>query len=97
MHWCRWLQPLSRKLRVSLGIVMGQFGLPVPKWSPLWTVGGCPIDMGPGMDPAHEDFASLVEEKHQAFTRALISLYESHKGQFFDGRKFWTDRPLIIQ
>jgi hypothetical protein len=93
---CRALQPLSRKLRVSLGVFVGQFGLPIPRWAPLWTVAGSPVDMGPGLDPSDPAFGGTVEEKHAEFTTALVALYEKHRGQFFDGKRYWTVRPLIV-
>lgn len=92
----RALQKASRKLRVSLGIFVGQFCLPVPHWRPLWTVAGAPLDMGPGMSPDAPEFEALVEQKHAEFTQALQELYETHKAQFFDGKRSWADRPLVI-
>ena len=93
---CRALQPLSRKLRVSLGMFIGQFGLPLPRWRPLWSVAGSPLDMGPGMHPDDPAFDKLVEKKHAEFTSALTELYDSHRARFHDGRKTWADRPLVV-
>ena len=93
---CRALQPLSRKLRVSLGVFTGQFGLPLPRWRPLWSVAGEPLDMGPGLDPDDPTFDTLVEEKHAEFTSALKELYNGHRAQFHDTRKSWADRPLVV-
>lgn len=93
---CRFMQPVSRKLRMSLGVFVGQFGLPIPRWAPVWTVAGAPIHMGSGMSPDEEGFTELVEAKHAEFTAALVTLYEEHRGAFFDGAQFWTDRPLEL-
>ena len=83
-------------MRVSLGVFVGQFCAPVPRWLPLWTVAGAPLEIGPGLSPDSPGFDALVEQKHSEFTRALEALYEKHKGQYFDGKRYWTDRPLDI-
>ena len=83
-------------LRTSLGIFVGQCGLPIPSWRPVWTVAGAPIDMGPGMTSDDARFPDMVESKHAEFTCALKALYEQHKSQFCDGQGSWADRPLLV-
>jgi hypothetical protein len=96
-YGCRILQPLSRRLRISLGIFCGQLGLPIPKQRPIWTVAGRPVDVGSGMSPLDPGFEDCVEEKHAEFQEALQNLYEQHKCTYHDGVRSWADRPLQIK
>ncbi|PNH04213.1 Diacylglycerol O-acyltransferase 2A [Tetrabaena socialis] len=84
------LQPLSRRLRVALGTVMGVWGLPVPRPQPLYMAIGRPLHV-PYTHPSDPAYEARVEETHRAVVAGLKELYERRAGAYG-----WQDRPLEI-
>lgn len=92
----RWLQKVSRRLRMSLGMVYGRLGLPLPRQMPVWTVVGEPVDVGPPTARSTPGFDEQVEAVHARFSAAIEKLYYEHRDKFVDGAKTWADRDLVI-
>ncbi|KIY94044.1 hypothetical protein MNEG_13920 [Monoraphidium neglectum] len=84
------LETLSRRLRVSLGIITGRWGLPLPFKVKLMAVVGTPVTV---RQVAREDpgFDAAVDEAHAAYVAALTALYHRHRDAYG-----WRDRPLVI-
>lgn len=88
-----WLQRLSRKMRASVGIIYGRWGLPVPRRVPIFQVTGKPLQVGPAMRKDHPDFQKRVDEVHTEFIAEMERLYYTHRGKYGHG---FENRPLII-
>jgi 2-acylglycerol O-acyltransferase 2 len=86
-----WLKHLSRRLRASVGMMYGRFGLPIPRPAEIMMACGPPVVAGPGMPKDHPDFLRTVDEVHQQLVDAMQKLYDDHRGMYG-----WADRPLII-
>eukprot|EP00878_Enallax_costatus_P003819 GHUV01004035.1.p1 GENE.GHUV01004035.1~~GHUV01004035.1.p1 ORF type:complete len:485 (+),score=77.48 GHUV01004035.1:926-2380(+) len=88
-----WLQRLSRKMRASVGIIYGRWGLPVPRRVPIFQVTGRPLPVGPPMRKDHPDFQKRVDELHAEFICEIERLYYTHRGKYGHG---FENRPLVI-
>lgn len=88
-----WLQRLSRKMRASVGIIYGRWGLPVPRRVPIFQVTGKPLDVGPAMRKDHPDFQKRVDELHTQFIAEIERVYYTHRGKYGHG---FENRPLVI-
>ncbi|EFJ49248.1 hypothetical protein VOLCADRAFT_89965 [Volvox carteri f. nagariensis] len=84
------LQPLSRKLRVALGTIMGLWGLPVPRPQPLFMCIGRAVRV-PYTDPHDERFEQLVDETLEKVVAAFQRLYNEYGSEYG-----WPDRPLEV-
>jgi diacylglycerol O-acyltransferase 2, plant len=78
-----WLSAVSRRLRTSLIVFYGRFGLPIPRRSKIVMVIGKPIRFAKG---------TSVEQGHATFTAALEKLYADHRHLVPE----FKDRPLVI-
>lgn len=88
-----WLQRLSRKMRASVGIIYGRWGLPVPRRVPIFMVTGKPLDVGPAMSKDHPDFQKRVDEIHAEFIGEMERIYYTHRSKYGHG---FENRPLVI-
>ncbi|WIA37886.1 hypothetical protein OEZ86_014733 [Tetradesmus obliquus] len=88
-----WLQRLSRRMRASVGMIYGLWGLPVPRRLPIFKVTGLPMDVGPAMRKDHPDFAARVDELHAQFIEEIQRVYYTHRGKYGHG---FENRPLVI-
>jgi hypothetical protein len=86
----QFLEPLSRRLRTSIGLITGRWGMPLPYKVPLHMVVG---DLVPVrcLPRSHPGFEAAVDEAHAAYVAALRGLYERHRAAYG-----WADRPLIM-
>eukprot|EP00727_Mastigamoeba_balamuthi_P001623 m51a1_g11458 putative mono- or diacylglycerol acyltransferase (768) ;mRNA; r:1297-4143 len=85
MHESRLLQWLSRKLRFSLLLFWGRWGLPIPYPAHILEVVAPPIHVERVEEPTEQQ----INELHDRFVKELIALFERHKH-----RVGWTDRTL---
>jgi hypothetical protein len=88
-----WLQRISRRMRASVGMIYGIWGLPVPRRLPIFKVTGAPMPVGPAMRKDHPDFARRVDELHAQFITELERVYYTHRGKYGHG---FENRPLVI-
>lgn len=85
------LQHLSRRLRASLGVLYGRWGLPLPRKVPLHMAVGVPVPVGPPMSPGGPRFEARVEEVHAAVMAETIRLYYAHREAYG-----WRERELVV-
>jgi 1-acyl-sn-glycerol-3-phosphate acyltransferase len=96
-----WLERLGRRLKVSLGVLVGQWGLPCPHRVPLMQAVGRPVPVprgGPGGRPlvrGTPEFERAVDEVHAEYRKALEATYEKFRPAYGGGR-LWAKRRLII-
>jgi Diacylglycerol acyltransferase len=88
-----WLARLSRRLRASVGVMYGVWGLPVPRRVPIFKVSGRPLDVGPPMPKDDPGFAARVDAVHAAFVVEIQRIYYEHRGKYGCG---FENRPLVI-
>jgi hypothetical protein len=88
-----WLQRISRRMRASVGMIYGVWGLPIPRRLPIFKVTGKPLDVGPAMRKDHPDFAARVDEIHVQFIEEIQRIYYTHRGKYGHG---FENRPLVI-
>ncbi|KXZ44997.1 hypothetical protein GPECTOR_60g776 [Gonium pectorale] len=84
------LQPLSRRLRVALGTVVGVCGLPVPRPQPLFMAVGRPIHV-PYTDPRDPRYERLVDETLDRVIASYKELYDRYSKVYG-----WEHRPLEV-
>jgi hypothetical protein len=77
-------------MRMSLGIILGRWGLPLPFKVKLHMVVGSPVPVR-CLPRDHPDFAAAVDEAHAAYMQALGALYTRHAAAYG-----WGDRPLVM-
>lgn len=87
----RSLADISRRIRVSLGVLTGWMGLPVPKPMPIYMVNGRPIPV-PKVSRDAPDFEQQVDKLLNATIDELQAMYDRHKGEYG-----WANRPLSIE
>lgn len=82
---------------MSLGVMCGRFGLPIPRQLPIWTVAGEPIEVK-AMSRSDPDFQKVVVQTHVKFVHAIEQLYKTHRGQYWDPQlgTTWAARPLHV-
>ncbi|CAD7694910.1 unnamed protein product [Ostreobium quekettii] len=86
----RSLMNFCRRLRISVGILVGRWGLPLPREVPIYMVVGRPVKVEKvGWDSPN--FQEKVNELHEKFKKELQRLYEDNKADFG-----WAKRPLVI-
>lgn len=90
------MRDLSRRLKMSVGLVHGVLGLPILRRIPVTAVVGTPIPVGPATAPGTPAFDAQVEAVHAHFMQALATLYASHCREYTDGCRSWEDRPLVM-
>ena len=84
------LEPISRKLGLATVVIIGRFGLPIPRRVPIFAVGGTPIPTKHIQceDPSPE----LVKETQDKLLKAMEEVFEKYKGLYG-----WKDKRLIIK
>ena len=82
------MQWLSRKLRMSLVLFFGRWGLPIPFRTPVYGVCGAPIVVPRTEAPSNEQVDQLLEE---LITRTR-QLFELHKASYG-----WEHVELVIK
>jgi len=82
------LKYVSRKLKVSIMLPYGRFGLPIPFRHKIVTVVGEPISVPQTSNPSHE----LIQEYQTKLEQAFFKMYEDHKHLVG-----WENRPLSIE
>lgn len=81
-------------MRVSIGMMYGCFGLPIPRHKQIMMVCGKPVAPGPAMSPEDPKFKDQVDKVHQELVDAMSSLYARHAEDFgWD----YQNRPLVIE
>lgn len=87
------LMPHARRMGAALGVLIGRWGLPVPRRVPLMMVSGKPVEVE---KVARDDprFAAVVDEAHARVVKALQDLYERNRATYDPS---WADRPLSIE
>jgi hypothetical protein len=88
-----WLQRLSRRMRASVGMIYGAWGLPIPRRLPIFKVTGRPLEVGPPMRKDHPNFAARVDEIHGQFIEEIQRIYYTHRAKYGHG---FENRPLVI-
>lgn len=85
--------PHARRLGAALGVLIGRWGLPIPRRVPLMMVSGKAIAVE---QVARDDprFNAAVDETHARVVDALQSLYERNRAAYDPA---WADRPLSIE
>lgn len=85
--------PHARRMGAALGVLIGRWGLPVPRRVPLMMVSGKPVEVE---KVARDDprFAAVVDEAHARVVKALQDLYERNRATYDPS---WADRPLSIE
>ena len=97
----RWLERLGRRLRVSLGLLLGEGNLPCPRRVRLMQAIGAPVpvprraDGGGPLERGTPEFAAAVESVHAAYRAELVRTYETFR-PIYDGGALWEQRPLIL-
>lgn len=97
----RWLERLGRRLKVSLGVLVGAYGLPCPHRVPLMQAVGRPVSVpradknGNPLVRGTPEFESAVDDVHARYKRELERTYEHFKPVYGGGR-FWQKRRLVI-
>jgi len=86
-----WLKELSRKMQMSIGLMYGVCGLPIPHKHEIMMVCGVPVPSGPALPLEDPAFGARVDEMHKKLVEAMRGLYERHATGFG-----WSDRPLVI-
>eukprot|EP00201_Polytomella_parva_P021181 CAMPEP_0175042594 /NCGR_PEP_ID=MMETSP0052_2-20121109/2667_1 /TAXON_ID=51329 ORGANISM="Polytomella parva, Strain SAG 63-3" /NCGR_SAMPLE_ID=MMETSP0052_2 /ASSEMBLY_ACC=CAM_ASM_000194 /LENGTH=212 /DNA_ID=CAMNT_0016305457 /DNA_START=382 /DNA_END=1020 /DNA_ORIENTATION=+ len=87
----RFLQGVSRRLRVSFGVLIGWMGLPIPRPLPIYMVNGKPVPV-PKIEKDDPNFNAKVDELATLVVKELQDLYDRHKAEFG-----WGDRILSIE
>lgn len=87
------LMPHARRLGAALGVLIGRWGLPVPRRVPLMMASGKAIHVE---QVARDDprFAAAVDAAHARVVEALQGLYERQRATY---DPCWADRPLSIE
>jgi hypothetical protein len=85
--------PHARRLGAALGVLIGRWGLPVPRRVPLMMVSGkaIPVEKVSRDDPR---FHTVVDETHARVVKGLQELYERNRAAYDPS---WADRPLSIE
>ncbi|KAI8466329.1 MAG: diacylglycerol acyltransferase-domain-containing protein [Monoraphidium minutum] len=86
-----WLMNVGRRLRMSIGVMYGQLGTPVPRRVPMRMAIGMPISVGPAMPRSDPRFEEHVERMHAAVVEGVRAVYYRHRGAYG-----WGNRPLVI-
>ncbi|GBF98537.1 diacylglycerol acyltransferase [Raphidocelis subcapitata] len=86
-----WLADAARKLRMSIGVLYGAWGTPVPRRVPLRMAVGVPVSVGPALQRSDPGFEGRVERVHAAVVEAIRHVYYKHRGAYG-----WGDRELVI-
>jgi len=80
-----------RKMRISVGIMVGRWGLPIPRPHPIYMVVGRAVKVEAPVSPNDPEFPQAVDELHSRVVEELTRLYDEHKVEFG-----WKDRPLEV-
>lgn len=86
-----WLMNFARKLRMSIGVLYGAWGTPIPHRVPLRMAVGVPVPVGPAMHRGDPRFEAQVEAVHAAVVEAIKKVYYRHRVDYG-----WGDRELVI-
>lgn len=86
-----WLMNVGRRLRMSIGVMYGVWGTPVPRRVPMRMAVGVPLSVGPAMQRSDPRFEEHVERMHAAMVEAIRTVYYKHREAYG-----WGDRPLVI-
>lgn len=86
-----WLMNAARKLRMSIGVLYGMWGTPIPNPAPLRMAVGVPVAVGPAMDRDDPRFDAHVEKVHAEVVEAVKRVYYKHRESYG-----WGDRPLVV-
>ncbi|MEW5300702.1 MAG: hypothetical protein WDW36_003613 [Sanguina aurantia] len=87
----QFMMALSRRSRMSLGILVGVAGLPIPRPQPIYMVSGIPIPV-PRVPLNDPDFEKKVDQLLALVVVEVQALYERHRAEYG-----WADRPLLIE
>ncbi|MEW5315570.1 MAG: hypothetical protein WDW38_006990 [Sanguina aurantia] len=90
--WPKVIQPLARRLRLVMGIMIGVKGLPIPRPVPLFMVVGRPIAVLK-LSPDHPAYESHVDKAHAAVIASVEDLYARYAPLYYEGSNM---RPLEI-
>ncbi|GMH39682.1 hypothetical protein BSKO_07580 [Bryopsis sp. KO-2023] len=82
---------LCRKMRMSFGMLIGRWGLPIPKRHPIYMVAGRAVKVKTAVKPDDPSFPKAVDELHLRVQEELRRLYDENKAEFG-----WENRPLFI-
>lgn len=86
----QFLEDLSRRMRVSLGLITGRWGLPLPFKVKLHMVVGDLVHVRQ-LPRDHPEFEQAVADAHASYMEALSDLYHRHREEYG-----WADRPLVM-
>ncbi len=86
----KFLEDLARRLRISLGLIIGRWGLPLPFKVKLHMVVGDLVPVS-RLPCDHPEFERAVDDAHAAYMEALRGLYYRHRAAYG-----WGDRPLVM-
>lgn len=94
------LEPLARKIKCALGVIVGRFGLPIPKKVMIMSVIGQSIPV-PKVDKHDPNFDKTVDEIQQKVADEIQRMYRFMNGFIYSYYKYrciygWGDRPLEI-
>eukprot|EP00468_Gymnochlora_sp_CCMP2014_P011838 CAMPEP_0167763934 /NCGR_PEP_ID=MMETSP0110_2-20121227/13697_1 /TAXON_ID=629695 /ORGANISM="Gymnochlora sp., Strain CCMP2014" /LENGTH=165 /DNA_ID=CAMNT_0007651171 /DNA_START=440 /DNA_END=937 /DNA_ORIENTATION=- len=79
---------MSRKLKMSIMLPYGRWGLPIPFRQPILSVVGAPIKVKKTLNPSRE----LVREYQKKIEESFREMYIKHRH-----KNGWADRELSIE
>ena len=84
------LEPYARKFKCAMGLILGRFGLPIPKKMMIMSVIGEVIPV-PKVDKNDPTFDKVVDEIQQKVCDGIQKVYYKYRCIYG-----WGDRPLEI-
>lgn len=85
------LMEFCRKMRTSVGILIGRWGLPIPRRHPIYMVVGKAVRVEKAVKPDDPGFSKAVDELNMRVQEEVQRIYDDNKAEFG-----WADRPLHI-
>jgi 2-acylglycerol O-acyltransferase 2 len=91
----KFLEPYGRRWRFSLGLLYGDFWLPIPRRVQLMMVVGPPVAVEK-VSRSDPRFQEVVDETHGRYMATLQALFEKYKGVYGATCEGWADRQLVM-
>ncbi|KIY98653.1 hypothetical protein MNEG_9310 [Monoraphidium neglectum] len=86
-----WLMVIGRRLRMSVGLLYGLWGTPVPRPRRMRMAVGPPVRVGPPLARGTPEFEARVDAVHAEVVEGLRAVYYRHREAYG-----WGDRELLI-
>jgi 1-acyl-sn-glycerol-3-phosphate acyltransferase len=88
-----WIEKLGLLLRMSLVVMFGQYGLPIPFRQRLMYVIGNPIYPDAMRDSDSSTNEQVVADMYKRYCKELIRIFDRHKESYAAG---WASKQLTI-